>query len=87
MSFLGGDKPKTNDSKGTKMSTQKAQNELSNKPLLSTPGCVKVAAPVAAVGTLLIVSGNTTWAAIAASAAVLAAFAAGGIKLVVAARK
>ena len=84
---MGGDKPKTNDSKGTKMSTQKAQNELSNKPLLSTPGCVKVAAPVAAVGTLLVVSGNSTWAAIAASAAVLAAFAAGGIKLVVAARK
>ena len=69
------------------MSTQKAQTELSNKPLLSTPGCVKVAAPIAAVGTLLVVSGNATWAAITAGCAVLAALSAGGIKLALAARK
>ena len=69
------------------MSTSKSNTELKNKPLLSTPGCVKVAAPVAAVGTLLVVSGNATWAAVAAGCAVLAAFAAGGIKLAVAARK
>ena len=69
------------------MSTQKAQTELSNKPLLSTPGCVKVAAPIAAVGTLLVVRGHATWATIAAGCAVVAAFAAGGVKLAVAARK
>lgn len=69
------------------MSPQKAQTDLSNEPLLSTPGCVKVAAPVVAIGTLLVVSGNSTWAAIAAGCAVVAVFAAGGLKLAVAARR
>jgi hypothetical protein len=69
------------------MSSQETQEATQNKPLLSTPGCVKVAAPAAAVGTLLIATGNSSWAALAAGVGVLALFAAGGIKLAVAARK